>query len=64
MAAGDGESEKLITGCEVDSCMAGDELVVPIDGEEGRDADVGTPETYTDGGAEENSLLEIVTGNY
>ena len=48
----------------MDACRAGDELVVPIDGEEGRDADVGTPETYTDGGAEENSLLEIVTGNY
>jgi hypothetical protein len=66
MAAGDGESGKLITGCEVDACMAeGDELVVAIDGEERRDADTVTPETFTcwddidtDGGAEEDSFLE------
>jgi hypothetical protein len=46
-------------GCEVDACMAeGDELVVAIDGEEERDADTVTPETFTcrdhietDGGA-------------
>jgi len=68
MAAGDGESGKLIMGCEVDACMAeGDELVVAIDGDEGREADMVTPETFTcrmiliqiaDSGAEEDSLLE------
>ena len=43
----------------------GDELVVAIDGEERRDADMVTPETFTcrddidtDDGAEEDSLLE------
>jgi hypothetical protein len=65
MAAGDGESGGLITGCDVDACVAeGNELVVAIDGE-GHDADMVTPETFTsqdgidtDDGVEEDALLE------
>jgi hypothetical protein len=70
MTAGHGESGGPITGCKVDACMAeGEELVVAIDGDEleGRDADMVTAETFTsrdnidtDGGAEEDSLLENV----
>jgi hypothetical protein len=50
MAPGDGESGTLITRCEVHACMAeGEELVVAMDGEEGRDKDTATPETHQPG---------------